>query len=59
MLDQFALRTEEAIRQLYVAMTRAKRNLNDLTLKYGLRDFKDTQKASAWYIVMMLAGMNF
>jgi len=59
MLDQFALRTEEAIRQLYVAMTRAKRNLNDLTLKYCLRDFKDTQKASAWYIVMMLAGMNF
>ncbi|WP_302048679.1 3'-5' exonuclease [Desulfosporosinus nitroreducens] len=27
MLDQFNLRTEEAIRPLYVAMTRAKRNL--------------------------------
>jgi len=51
MLDEFKLRSEEAIRQLYVAMTRAKRNLsihyNDNYLQFikteGLERINDVE----------------
>lgn len=47
MLDQFSTRTEEAMRQLYVAMTRAKRNL---TIHYN-GNYLDFIKAEGLRII--------
>ncbi|MGE4272580.1 MAG: UvrD-helicase domain-containing protein [Desulfitobacterium sp.] len=51
MLDHFSLRTEESVRQLYVAITRAKRNLTihyngnylDSITAVGLRQIENTE----------------
>ena len=47
LLDEFSIRTEEAMRQLYVAMTRAKRNL---TIHYN-GNYLDFIKAEGLEII--------